>query len=244
LLYGLGRRRYLKLIPTLRKDQQPADYAPVRIFERPERVTWLRGLCLVLLVGVFAGCSERRVAAPVKINAEQVAQEALKQLDANGDGLLDEAELAKAPGLLSCLQAWDTDKDGKLSKAELAEGLVPLTSNEVGLRAVSCRVYMDERPLQGATVSLTPEKFLGAEMKGASGKSDSDGRVRLQVAGQELPGVPPGIYRIEVSLKDAGGQETIPSRYNTETVLGKQIGVAKVVNPNANSIILRLTSSR
>jgi hypothetical protein len=193
---------------------------------------------------MLAGCAERRVAALVKVNAEQAAAEAMKQLDANGDGYLDETELAKAPGLLSCLQAWDTDKDGKLSKAEIVDGLAPLKNNEVGLRAVNCRVYMDERPLQGAMVTLVPEKFLGQDVKAPSGRSDAEGRVRLQVAGQELPGVPPGIYRVEVSLKDGGGQETVPARYNTETVLGKQIGVAKIVDPNANTIVLRLTSSR
>ena len=193
---------------------------------------------------MLAGCSERRIAPPVKVNAEQVAAEAMKQLDANGDGFLDETELAKCPGLLSCLQAWDTDKDGKLSKAEITEGLSPLKDNETGLRAVSCRVYLDDRPLAGASVKLVPEKFLGLELKPVSGTSDTDGRVRLQAAGQEFPGVPPGIYRIEVSLKDSGGQETIPARYNRETMLGKQIGVAKVVDPNANTILLRLTSSR
>jgi hypothetical protein len=193
---------------------------------------------------MLAGCSEHRIAPPVKVNAEQAAAEAMKQLDANGDGFLDETELAKCPGLLSCLQAWDTDKDGKLSKAEIAEGLAPLKSNEIALHAVNCRIYMDDRPLQGATVTLLPEKFLGPDVKPVSGKSDSDGRVTLQVAGQELPGVPPAIYRIEVSLKDSGGQETIPARYNTETVLGKQIGVAPIVDPNAKAIVLRLTSSR
>jgi hypothetical protein len=193
---------------------------------------------------MLAGCSESRVAPPVKVNVEQAAQDAMKQLDANGDGFLDETELAKCPGLLSCLQAWDKDKDGKLSKAEIAEGLAPLKNNETGLRAVACRVYLDDQPLAGATVTLVPEKFLGPEMKPASGVSDGEGRVSLKVAGQQFAGVPPGLYRIEVSRKDAGGQEMVPPQYNKETTLGKAVGVAKIVDPNTNSVILRLSSSR
>lgn len=206
-------------------------------------MTWRRGLLLALFLGLLAGCSEGRVAAPVRIDPEKAAQEAMKQLDANGDGYLDETELAKAPGLLSCLKEWDTDNDGKLSKSEIVEGLTPLKNNETGLRALSCRVYLDDRPLAGATVTLLPEKFL-ADTKLASGISDTEGRVSLKVAGQSLAGVPPGVYRIEVSHKDARGQETIPARYNTETRLGKAVGVAKILDPNANSIVLRLTSSR
>jgi len=92
---------------------------------------------------------------------------------------------------------------------------------------VRCRVLLDGQPLEGATVTFVPEKFLGPGIKPASGVSDAEGHVRLRTEGQDLPGVQCGIFRVVVSKKDSADQETIPGRYNTHTELGEEVGVSK-----------------
>jgi hypothetical protein len=78
--------------------------------------------------------------------------------------------------------------------------------------------------LEGATVTLIPEKFLGDAVKPASGVTDGLGVANLATAGAEVPGVACGMYRVEVSKKNAVGRETIPTRYNQETILGVEVG--------------------
>ena len=38
-----------------------------------------------------------------------------------------------------------------------------------------------------------------------------------------MPGLPCGLYRITVSKKGADGKETLPTKFNTETTLGREV---------------------
>jgi hypothetical protein len=179
---------------------------------------WL-GACLLLPA---AGCSESRVAAP-RLSPEEAGKQALAAYDANGDGVLDEAELEKCPALKSCLTILDTDGDGRLSADEIAARVAAYQESKIGLAAFACQVTLDGRPLEGATVTLVPETFLGPGLKKASGVSDAQGWVRMQTEGAVVPGVACGLYRVEASKKDADGEEAIPASYNTQTVLGVEV---------------------
>jgi hypothetical protein len=59
------------------------------------------------------------------------------------------------------------------------------------------------KPLEGAQVVLTPEKFLDGAIKPASGVSDAQGLVEFQVDDAALHGgmriLQPGLYRVEAS---------------------------------------------
>jgi hypothetical protein len=169
-----------------------------------------------------AGCFGGRVAPP-RLSPEEAGKQALAAYDANGDGVLDEQELERCPALKSCLPAADTDGDGRLSAREIAARVAAYQDSKIGLEAFTCRLTLDGRPLDGATVTFVPESFLGPDVKKASGVSDSQGWVRLQTEGADLPGVACGLYRVEVSKKAAGGQETVPARYNAQTVLGVEV---------------------
>jgi hypothetical protein len=182
-------------------------------------------LCLVLLVGwaVTAGCSPKggAIRLPNYSPAEAAAQ-AIAQYDKNGDGVLDAKELEQSPALKSAFKALDKNKDGKVSADELADRLTVIRERQ-GILNVGALVTQNDSPLSGATVALVPEKFMGPSVKPGTGVTDAGGNVVFQVEGLDVRGVAWGFYRIEVSKKK-GDQETIPRRYNSETILGVEIG--------------------
>ena len=187
----------------------------------------------------MAGCSGDRIAIP-KVSPEEAARIALAELDANGDGLIDEEEAAKSPGLASCIKNWSPD--GKLSADKIIERYRAYADSEVGIVGIHYRVFLDGRPLQGATVTFIPERLMGPNVKPATGVSDELGFVFLKIAGEEVEGVHRGVYRIEVSKKDAAGNETIPARYNSETTIGQEIAMETGHNTRTY-LQLRLSSN-
>jgi hypothetical protein len=170
------------------------------------------------------------------MDPEEVGRQALAEYDTNHDGYLDAKELEGCPALKSCLAALDKDKDGRLSAAEIAGRVAFYQESRIGLVAFNCRVLLNGSPLRGATMTLLPEKFLGPGFRPASGVSDERGHVEVRTEGEELPGVPCGLYRVQVSKQGPRG-ETVPPRYNTQTILGVEIA------PDGPAgVVYRLTS--
>jgi hypothetical protein len=197
-----------------------------------------RAACLLACALLLpAGCKARRVAPP-PVSPEEAAKQALAEYDKNGDGAIDTAEAERCPALRNSFRAIDKNGDGKLSAQEIADRIASYQEGQVGLVLVACQVTLDGKPLAGATVTFVPEKFLGDGFKRASGVSDDRGLVQPQTEGADGPGVACGFYRIEVS-RQAGGQETLPARYNVKTVLGLEVA------PDAQRGVLplRLSSS-
>lgn len=123
-------------------------------------------LCTLTLVG----CSDRPGRAePPQIDPSAAAAEALASLDSDGDGRLNANELGACPGLNAAIKAVDSDHDGNLSAEEIAARIRQWTEGRVALVAVNCSVAQNGRPLAGATVTFVPEKFLGPNIKPASG---------------------------------------------------------------------------
>ena len=183
----------------------------------------LAGLAAVCVA--LAGCdaSGGRVSPP-PVKPQAMAQAALAQYDANSDQALSGEELARCPGLKSSLSLVDANQDGKLNADEIAARLKTFVDSRIGLVGLSARFTLDGRPLEGARVVLTPEKFIASAVQPASGTTTPEGVGFFQVS-QDLPGVQPGIYRLEVYQPAADGKETIPTRYNAETILGVDAGV-------------------
>lgn len=196
-------------------------------------------LALVLAVLPWtAGCSTSpaAVAAP-PITPQEAGRLALAEYDANGDGFLDARELARCPALAHALKDLDKNGDKRISAEEIADRLAEFQASGVGLLGLPCRVQLDERPLEGATVTLRPETFMGGAIKPASGVSDVRGQVILKIADQSVPGTRWGYFRIEVSKKDASGKELLPSRYNSATTLGQEVRPGR-----KEAIVLRLST--
>jgi hypothetical protein len=172
-----------------------------------------------------AGCSGG-VSQPSLAPAE-VGRQAVAAYDKNGDGFLDAKELEDCPALGKSLSILDKDGDGKLSAQEIADRVQSYLDSRIALTGVVCRVLLDNQPLEGATVTFEPEKFMGPNIKPASGVADQNGAVQLQAVGETFAGVHLGFYRVRISKKDAAGRELVPSRYNTHTTLGQEVGPGK-----------------
>jgi hypothetical protein len=155
------------------------------------------------------------------VDADAAAQAAIEQLDKNGDGQLDDAELQGAPGLAAVKDRYDADRSLSLSLVEIADGIRRWSEGQVGAAAVAYAVQLDGRALPGAQVKAIPEPFLGDAIKPAAG---SDGYLAVApehrpANAPKLPLILPGLYRIEITHPSA----VIPARYNTQTTLGLEV---------------------
>jgi hypothetical protein len=187
-----------------------------------------------------AGCAGGSSAGP-RFSPADAAAAALAEYDANKDGALDAKEVEKCPSLREGMkQGLDKNKDGRVTPDELTERLQMFL--EGGIGSVFVQAYLDGAPLEGATITLTPEKFMGPTFKPATGTTQETGTTMMQIDGQAA--VPYGYYRVEVSKKDSGGKELIPARYNTQTTLGREVASPRALNRRGSddTLVLRLTS--
>jgi hypothetical protein len=179
-------------------------------------------LLAVIVAGSALGCGSRAVSIP-RYDPENMAQQAMAEYDKDRDGKLDAGELEQCPALKKALPQIAKDKHPYLTEEDIADRLRQLVGSKVGLIGTQCRVIRDGKGFAGVTVTFIPEKFMGEAIRPGSGVSDAEGNVELKIAGESFPGLNPGYYRIEASLKDDSGKETLPARFNTETKLGQEL---------------------
>jgi len=181
-----------------------------------------RFLFVLLLLLLGWGCT-RKLETP-QFDAQAISARAMTDYDLNKDGFLDAKELERCPGLKSCLKRLDRDGDGRLSRAELEEGLAAYGESRLALVEVMCKVTLGGQPLAGASVVLEPESFMGESIKPARGTTNEQGQARMQADDAPQPGCHLGIYRVRISKIDNNGPDTVPARYNTQTQLGIEVG--------------------
>ena len=171
---------------------------------------------------VAAGCSGKpsRIYPP-SISAGSAGSGAMEQYDTDGDGKVAGPELEKAPSLKAGLSRLDTNGDGGVSADEVAARVEAWQASKVGRMSVVLTVLANGKPLEGATVTLDPEDFLGDEIKPATGVTDASGLVMptIETADDEPPGVAPGFYLVRITKEGMN----IPPMYNTETILGLEL---------------------
>ena len=167
--------------------------------------------------GGLVGCGSG-LSAPT-YHPESMAQEAFRLYDTNKDGKLDATELKQCPSLADALSTLDANNDKCLNEAELATAFSGFALQN-SLHGVQIFVSRGGKGVAGATVRLIPEAFMMSAIQPASGVTNERGVVRPSIDGQSLPGMHWGFYRAEIT----SDKETIPSKYNTQTVLGKMIG--------------------
>ena len=149
---------------------------------------------------------------------------ALAQFDTDKDGKISGAELDKAPSLKYNMAKMDLNHDSALTADEIAARVKFWQEKDVWRRPIFCTVLHNNTPLADAEVKLIPEKLLGDQMKVARGTTNALGTARLSdgtEAPDESPGVAPGFYRVEITKTG----ENIPAQYNTETTLGLDTSV-------------------
>jgi hypothetical protein len=159
--------------------------------------------------------------------------------DTNGDGVVSGDELEKSPALKAALARLDTNGDHAVSADEVAERVKAWQAMRTGLTSVRCHVTLDGQPLAGADVVFEPEAFLGDEIKAALAKTNPYGDAAPTVPPEERPepdlpgGVHFGLYRVRIS-KATNGRELLPSRYNSQTILGQEVSYDDPAMQNNN----------
>lgn len=173
------------------------------------------------LVMLLVGCSSNKPAA-VTIpdwDPSGFASTIREKLDKNGDELVDQGELAEAPGLMFGARFIDKDGDGKLSREELVARFTKYRDRRLGLTSTEFRVTLNGRPVVGAEVRLVPEFFLTDAIEPATGTSIVQGIVRPSIAGQPMALMAPGYYRVEVTSPSV----KLPAKFNSATTLGVEV---------------------
>lgn len=192
--------------------------------------TRIRGVCLpiglLLVVGGCSGGPPRTV--PPEIDADAAAQQAIVLYDTDHDGSISGKELDKCPGIKAAIEHYDVNHNGKITAAAIAARIREWQESKVGTTVVNVRVLLDGQVLEGATVTFEPEPFLGSNLATASGQTGNSGSALLTIAdpqnaGGRKPGVHFGLYKVRIS-KQAGGRESLPARFNSQTGLGAEIG--------------------
>jgi len=180
---------------------------------------------LAVLAACLGGCS-RFPDPPEKpdLDPGKAASLALEEYDADGDGRIDAEEIQSSPGLMEALEMTDKDGDGTLTADEISNRVREWLDGGTAVFTQSVGVSLDGKPLAGATVTFEPEPFLAHGIEPTSGVTNQQGVTFPAGQDAKFPGLYPGVYRVRIS-KVVDGQETVPGRYNTETILGKEIAV-------------------
>lgn len=176
---------------------------------------------LMFAVGCQRGPSRLH---PPAIDASAAGSQAMEMYDADKDGKLSGAELDKCPALKAAMAQIDAAGDGSITAAKITARVKAWQNSKLGRTSLSCTVLHNGKPLAGAEVKFVPEKFLGENVKVASGKTDGNGVAMISVptSGREdPPGLAPGLYRVEITK--AG--ENVPAQYNSETTLGQEVAL-------------------
>ncbi len=195
---------------------------------------WLRAKQILVAIGACGllasyGCSGGPAAVALPdFDPAGAADKAMETYDTNGDGFIAGDELDQAPGLKAAIKTLDTDGDGKISASEIEQRINTWLQMSIGMMTFSCRVTMNGRPLEGATVQFDPEEFLGGAIQPAVGTTALGGVATPKVPKEKRPtpdtppGVQAGIYKVRISKK-VNGKELVPAKYNTQTILGQEV---------------------
>jgi hypothetical protein len=195
----------------------------------------LAGLFVLAAVGCSGGPSA--VDVP-EVDPEAAAEKAINAYDANGDRALGPDELAKCPGILSKLTAYDADKNGTVEQAEIVRRIGELFKHNPGATQLNCAVTYGGRPLADAEVLFEPEEYLGEELQAARGVTDAAGVAAMGIPPEFLPehlhrlkALHYGTFKVRITHPTI----TLPARYNTATELGYE---TESGNPNVQFMLV------
>ena len=168
---------------------------------RCRSISWMK-YSLLCLTPLVVGCGDS-FSVPA-VDPAAAVDAAFAQNDKNGDGNLDEEELAGTPGLLAERGEYDMSGDKAISKQEMLDRLSLMYERNVPFSQANATVTLDGKPLEGATVRYIPESYLGeGTTLTAEGMTDESGIAALSIPADKLPedanGRPlmqPGLYRV------------------------------------------------
>ena len=154
------------------------------------------------LMSLLNGCGAGPAAKIAPLGPEN-AQKAMEAYDKDGNGALSAEELKQSPPLLANATQIDTDRDHAISLAELTGRMEGIAAGALYI-GLSVRITDQGRPVEGATLTLIPEPFMGDAYPKFSGTSGPGGYCPTTSEGAQLPGAPACWYRAEVTKPGAG----------------------------------------
>jgi hypothetical protein len=172
-----------------------------------------------------AGCSNKPSRLePPSVDASAAGTAAIAEFDANADDAIAGPELDKVPSLKKALKQVDKNGDGRITADEIAARINQWRETKIAIMSMTPSFKLDGRPLADATITFVPEKFLGPAVKAATGTTGPGGQATMMInkANPDEAGMHLGFYRVQVS-KQVNGKETIPAKYNAETILGQEV---------------------
>jgi len=171
----------------------------------------------------FAGCGSPSsgpppVRAASTYDVDAIVSSAFKQYDSNSNGTIESGELAACPSLKHF-----AGKKGAISKDDLKTRVTSYgqKGSDSAVVNVGAVIKLAGKPLENATVTLTPEAFMGSGFEPVSGTTDSAGFVEFRSASGA--GIAAGFYTFSFSKKDSSGKETLPAKLNSASKEGREI---------------------
>jgi hypothetical protein len=142
------------------------------------------GLALMLWAGT--GCSRAPSRVELPAFAAGAGAAALAEYDTNKDGKISGAELVKSPSLQAALDKIDANKDKAITADEIDARIAHWRENKVALMPVTCKVLVNGVPAANAKVTFQPEAFLGSSVHPVTGVTNEEGVAIMKLSEEHV----------------------------------------------------------
>jgi hypothetical protein len=196
------------------------------------RVALFGRLCAAGAILAASGCGSGAAAIPsVKVNIDRVVADLLSEYDTNKNGALSRSELAAVPALAECLSRCRRNGNDEVAADNLKATLQRVFDPRTAVLSASCVVRRNGQPLAGANVRFVPLPVFKESLPVGSGVTDVNGFAMIAAAPEDLPSVAPKVALMTPGLylvEVTHPTVQIPDKYNRQTVLGKEISTETV----------------
>ena len=188
--------------------------------------------CVAGALLVTVGCSSGPSAIPAaKVNISGVVADLRADYDTDKNGALSRSELAASPPLQECFARSHRNEKDEISADELKSTLRRVFDPKTAVVSASCLVKRNGQPLSGANVKFVPLPEFKNSLPAATGQTDANGFARLAAPTEELPSQAPNVALMTPGfylVEITHPSVQIPEKYNRQTVLGKEVSADTV----------------
>jgi hypothetical protein len=174
---------------------------------------------------MISGCGGSVTSELPSYDPEYAATKALGLYDRNSDGKLSTDELLDCPAFAVGKPRIDRDADGTITAEEIRSRFEAL-AKQSDIKALDLRVTAQRRPLGGATVTFTPEPFMGDGLQSYAGVTTEQGMCELIGTNVDLYGLPVGYYKVHVVHEGLGVDSIRGSEVADDTPMGNRLEIA------------------
>jgi hypothetical protein len=179
----------------------------------------------VALALALGGCGGSVTSQLPSYDPEQAASVALELYDRNSDGTLVAEELRESPALAAGRPRIDLNSDGAITAEEMKSRFAAL-AEQSDVIALDLRVTSNKRPLSGATVTFTPEPFMGDGLQSYSGVTTDHGTCELIGSKVDLYGLPVGYFKVHIVHEGQGIDALRGCEIADDTPTGNRVVIA------------------